>query len=193
MLTFFRLLSVHGGKGLRCTANEDTPPEKGTCQRCCVKSACPPQQPAAAQTTAQTSVWSHCQKPKITRQRAVLSLGTLLLLVFSSFLLSNLNSSLSAEKSWLMHGLFVVDEAFYIQYVECTQKDNVQTSWAGENLNVKTAVTWGEARMCKTRWLKDAQIVSADEKELFYRFLCCSLDFLSFNSFFFFPSVWIES
>uniref|UniRef100_A0A8D3DR81 Unc-13 homolog A n=1 Tax=Scophthalmus maximus TaxID=52904 RepID=A0A8D3DR81_SCOMX len=25
---------VHGGKGLRCTANEDTPPEKGTCQQC---------------------------------------------------------------------------------------------------------------------------------------------------------------
>uniref|UniRef100_A0A8D3E0L2 Unc-13 homolog A n=1 Tax=Scophthalmus maximus TaxID=52904 RepID=A0A8D3E0L2_SCOMX len=38
---------VHGGKGLRCTANEDTPPEKGTCQQCvgvlvcwCVTLAC---------------------------------------------------------------------------------------------------------------------------------------------------------
>lgn len=62
-LTLFCLLSVHGGKGIRCTANEDTPPEKRTCQLCYVKPACPPEQPAAAQM----SVWSNCHQPKITR------------------------------------------------------------------------------------------------------------------------------
>uniref|UniRef100_A0AAQ5YQC2 Unc-13 homolog A n=1 Tax=Amphiprion ocellaris TaxID=80972 RepID=A0AAQ5YQC2_AMPOC len=33
---------VHGGKGVRYTANEDTPPEKGTCQQCCVECSHPP-------------------------------------------------------------------------------------------------------------------------------------------------------
>ncbi|GLD58618.1 protein unc-13 homolog A isoform X1, partial [Lates japonicus] len=33
---------VHGGKGIRYTANEDTPPEKRTCQQGYVKSARPP-------------------------------------------------------------------------------------------------------------------------------------------------------
>uniref|UniRef100_A0A3Q0SLW5 Unc-13 homolog A n=1 Tax=Amphilophus citrinellus TaxID=61819 RepID=A0A3Q0SLW5_AMPCI len=33
---------VHGGKGIRYTANEDTPPEKGTSLQCYVTSACPP-------------------------------------------------------------------------------------------------------------------------------------------------------
>lgn len=39
MLIFFCLLSVHGGKGIRYTANEDTPPEKRRCQLCHVKLA----------------------------------------------------------------------------------------------------------------------------------------------------------
>lgn len=31
LITLFLLLSVHGGKGTRYTANEDTPPDKGRC------------------------------------------------------------------------------------------------------------------------------------------------------------------
>lgn len=44
MVTFFCLLSVHGGKGIRYTTNEDTPPEKRRCQLCYVKHDCLPDQ-----------------------------------------------------------------------------------------------------------------------------------------------------
>lgn len=68
ILILFCLLSVHGGKGIRYTANEDTPPEKGTSQQGSIKSTCPPEQP----TTSQIVLRLQCDQshtPKITQAR----------------------------------------------------------------------------------------------------------------------------
>ncbi len=177
MPTFFHLLSVHGGKGIRLTANEDTPPEKGTCQQCYVKPACPPEQP----TAAQTSVWSNCHEAKITRDseqcRPLGAASTLSPTPPFYFPVWAPLYRLSQKQRDSCKGLFVVDEASYI----CRQKDDVQNRVPGESLNVKAAVSWdeGERGMCETRWIKE-RVVHRSCQLMKRSFSPETLDFFSF-------------
>lgn len=134
VLTFFCFPSVHGGKGIRYTANEDTPPEKGTCLQCniCMLS----ETAHSTHTGAQKRFYTKDNLSSVGTPQNSCSHGSVLIFTFSLELL--LISEY--DNVWLMQGLFMADKTYRIK-CEDTESLKQQTSWVAECRHISDLIS----------------------------------------------------